>query len=311
MKFIVVDVGGTNLRIGVFNTDLPIGLQLIDVQRMPVQSQALTKASGETLYHHFLKQLKFALEPYLERHPKCPVGIAFPGPITPSGIVTSAPTLWGDELHNMPLLDDCRVLLHRPVMLLNDISAAVWRYADLFNDDFCLFTISSGVGNKVFRNGEIMLSDKGQGGELGHCQVAFDEFALPCDCGGSGHLGALVSGRGMQQLSQFIASMDVEGFEQSKLGQLCFRNIQAIDTLKIVSALKSKDTFTTDILKRSQRYLVSAMSQLYHAIGIKKFLFIGGFCQAVGEFYLTSLREVVDEFQWFGLSKSEKRDCVN
>lgn len=308
MKFIVVDVGGTNLRVGVFNNDLPVGLQLIDVQRMPVQSLAVTQASGDKLYQHFLQQLKNSLQPYLTRHPDSPVGISFPGPVTPEGVVTSAPTLWGDELHNIPLLTDCQKLLQRPVVMLNDISAAVWRYAELYNDDFCLYTISSGVGNKVFRHGEILLNEQGQGGELGHCQVAFDEFALPCDCGGSGHLGALASGRGVQQLAQFMASLDPSGFKCSRLGKLCESDFKVIDTLKIVSALQRKDPFTVDVLKRSQRYLVSTMSQLYHAIGIKKFLFIGGFCRALGELYINSLRSVVNEFQWFGLSKYDKNN---
>lgn len=297
MNGIVVDIGGTNLRIGFFEDGV-----LKDVKRCKVRSFAVSEEKGLALYRAFLSQLSLSLQYYLEKYPQCPIGIAFPGPISPDGVVSSAPTLWGNEVHNVAFLDDCKQLFKRPIIVMNDISAAVWRYAKDVAANFCLFTLSSGVGNKVFCDGNVMLNEEGQGGELGHCQVAFDEYALPCDCGGKGHLGALASGRGIEQLSRHIANKEFTAFSSSKLGLLCQGEIEKIDSHKFVSALHLEDKFSERILEQSQHYLVNAMSNIYHAIGIKRFIFIGGFCCAVGQQYLSSLNKVVKEHSWFGLS---------
>ena len=305
MIYIVVDVGGTKLRVGVFDSERPADSALTQVKRVKVLSLEVTNDTGIDLYQNFIVQLQECLEPYLSQYPDSPVGISFPGPVTPDGVVTSAPTLWGDELHNIHLLEDCRRLLKRDVVVLNDISAAVWRYADIMSEDFCLYTISSGVGNKVFRQGEVLLNETGMGGELGHCQVAFDEYALPCDCGGKGHLGALASGRGMIQLTRFEASRNPKGFKKSALHKLCMGKPEYINTHKLVAAIQEGDEFCNQVLQRSQRYLVTTMSNLYHSIGIKRFVFIGGFSGALGDTYLKSLQAVVSEFEWFGMSPEE------
>ncbi|WDE04628.1 ROK family protein [Thalassomonas viridans] len=315
MKAIVVDIGGTNLRVALFEHN-----QLKQIKRDKVCSFAVSKLKGQELYQAFLSQLESTLLPYLEQYPDCPLAIAFPGPVSPSGMVTSAPTLWGDEVRRVDFLGDCKKRFQRRVVLMNDISAAVWRYAGKSvgksadksaetslkgSEDFCLFTISSGVGNKVFLGGKVLLNEHGLGGELGHCQLAFDEYALPCDCGGSGHLGALASGRGIEQLSRHMASAAPAEFAVSELARLCREDISQIDTRKFIAALQSGDEFCRRVLKRSQHYLVQAMSHLYHSIGIKRFIFIGGFCCAAGQLYLDNLKQVVREFSWFGLAESD------
>ncbi|WDE11118.1 ROK family protein [Thalassomonas haliotis] len=307
MKAIVVDIGGTNLRVALFEQEQGQPGQLKQVKREKVCSFAVSQVKGQALYRAFLSQLEACLHPYLSQYPDCPLAIAFPGPVSPSGVVSCAPTLWGEELRQVDFLDDCKNLFRRHVVLMNDISAAVWRYADhgshenTSGNDFCLFTISSGVGNKVFSGGKVLLNDQGQGGELGHCQLAFDEYALRCDCGGYGHLGALASGRGIEQLGRHMASKAPAQFSSSALARLCGGDIDRIDTRKLVSALHQGDEFCHQVLSRSQHYLVQAMSHLYHSIGIKRFIFIGGFCCAVGLVYLESLKRVVRQFSWLGL----------
>lgn len=302
MTAIVVDIGGTNFRVGVFSDS-----RLQQVIRHKSVNFTSRDDNGDDLYTQFLTQLREVLDPYLSEYPDAVVGIAFPGPVDEKGHVFSAPTLWGEHLSNKPVHQDCCGILNREVVILNDISAAIWRYVSQQDEDFCLFTISSGVGNKVYRQGQVLLNQQGQGGELGHCQVAFDDYALACDCGGRGHLGALVSGRGVVQLCQFEASRERATFSNSVLAQLCSNDINKINTQHFVAALQQQDPFCQSVLSRSQHYLVSAMNHLYHSIGIKRFVFIGGFCLAIGESYLQSLNQVVEQFQWFGLTDVQRK----
>jgi C7-cyclitol 7-kinase len=294
---IVVDIGGTNLRCGIF-----VDGCLQQISRCKVNNYINgDTANPRLLYINFMEQLSAALAPYLQEYPDYPLALSFPGPIDADGVVYEAPTLWGNHLKKIPFRADCIAHFGREVILMNDISAAVWRYVESNNDAFCVFTISSGVGNKIFRRGEILLSEEGYGGELGHHVVEQGALALPCDCGGAGHLGAMASGRGLVQLAKHFAMHDQVNFSRSQLAELTRTEPDAITSEYLVQAIKAGDKFSLLVLEHSQRYLVAAMSSLYHAMGLQRFLFIGGFVAALGEVYLTSLRSLLVEQTWFCL----------
>jgi len=293
MASIVVDIGGTNLRVGCFADGA-----LHSVRRMPVENALRhPDVPSETLYDRFVDQLQAALAPLLDAYPAAPIGLSFPGPIDAEGRVAQAPTLWREALRDVPLHADLSARLRRPLWLLNDISAAVWRYAEAGGPDFCLITISSGIGNKVYRAGQILLSEEGQGGEIGHCQVVADgPLALPCDCGGRGHLAALASGRGTIQLARALA-----GDALAARSSLAASPPGDWTTERFVAALHAGDPFARHVLRASQTHLVAAMRQLYHWIGIRRFIFIGGFATAIGAPYLAGLNALLAEERWFGL----------
>jgi predicted NBD/HSP70 family sugar kinase len=298
---IVVDIGGTNLRCGIFANGC-----LQQVSRIKVKNFINGDATNpQMLYAHFMEQLSAALAPYLREYPQYPLALSFPGPIDADGVVYEAPTLWGDHLKKIPFREDCSAHFDREVILMNDISAAVWRYAEAEKDVFCVFTISSGVGNKIFRHGEILLSTEGYGGELGHHVVEHGELALPCDCGGAGHLGAMASGRGLVQLAKHFAVSEHSDFINSRLAELTHAEPDAITSEHLVQAIKAGDAFSLLVLAHSQGYLVKVMSSLYHAMGLQRFIFIGGFVAALGEIYLTSLRSLLVEQSWFCLAADD------
>lgn len=298
MGSIVIDIGGTNLRCGVFERG-----ELRQVRRTKVRNYINELDTNPVLlYGSFMEQLGSALEPYLRDYPDYSLAIAFPGPIDASGVVYEAPTLWGGHLKNIPFRADCITRFGREVILMNDISAAVWRYAESDKDVFCLFTISSGVGNKIFRHGEVLLSEQGCGGELGHHVVEQGELALACDCGGKGHLGAMSSGRGIVQLAKFSALKNRENFIKSHLAALTQVDPDFITSEKLVQAMQCGDLFSLQVLAHSQRYLIDVMSSLYHAMGLQRFIFIGGFVSALGGIYIDCLRKQLVQQPWFCLT---------
>jgi glucokinase len=298
MGSIVVDIGGTNLRLAHFE-----GGDLHDIRRVPIENfQRHPDATPDGLYQKFTNQLEVEIDALLTSYPNASVGIAFPGPVDAQGRAARAPTLWGDKLANVDLRSDLERLLGRNVRVLNDISAAAWRYASPEGPDFCLITISSGIGNKVYRKGEILLNDQGFGGEIGHCRVADDEDLLPCDCGGRGHLGGLASGRGTLELARHYAKRFPDEVSTSPLAQ---QAPEKWSTYDLVAALKANDPFTWKVCERAQRYLVMSMRQLYHWIGIRDFIFIGGFVTAIGPRYIEKLNAMVREDDWFGMTPEE------
>lgn len=298
MGSVVVDVGGTTMRLAHFDQG-----SITQVRRVPVANfERNPDLHGEALYRAFLDQLNDEISGLLADHPAAPVGLAFPGPVEPQGTAMSAPTLWADRVGPVPLQADLARALGRTVHVQNDISAAAWRYAAEEDEDFCLITVSSGIGNKVFRKGEVLLNRDGLGGEIGHCQVADGIDALPCDCGGTGHLGGIASGRGTLRLAQRYADLHPELLARSPLVD---RPVAEWTTFDLVAALAQDDAFAWRVCEAAQGYLVVAMRHLYHWIGVRRFIFIGGFATAIGTPYIERLNRLLAREMWFGMSADD------
>ncbi|MDC0713189.1 ROK family protein [Stigmatella sp. ncwal1] len=307
-RYVVIDIGGTNLRSAVFDST---NQELLDVGRGPVENFLNNPGvPPEQLFDKLIQQVLGHIRAHAGRHPIAGVGISFPGPVNERGEVHSAPTLWGTTLRSVPLGERLQREFDIPVAVMNDISAAVFRYQPWFNEDFGVITISSGIGNKVFAGGRMLLNKQGLGGELGHHQVVEGDNALPCDCGGHGHLGAIASGRGTERLARLWARREPTRFRDSALWRLTNGEPERIDTHAVVSSILEGDALAGDVLAFGQAHLASCLAMLYNAIGVKRFVLIGGFCMALGERYLEGMHAQLARCDLFCLSETERQAMV-
>jgi glucokinase len=238
------------------------------------------------------------------------IGISFAGPITRDGIVIAAPTIWGSWAPPLRLGEILEQRLGLPVVVANDITAAAWRYASTEPEPFCLFTISSGIGNKVFRHGEVVVDDDGFGGELGHWRIDQSADAMKCDCGGRGHLGAVASGRGMVAAVRRAAACQPLSFGRSYLSELASSRPEYITSPMLVAAVQHDDEFAIDVLRGSLRPLASAVACMFAAIGVRRYLFIGGFALAIGQPFVTLLGDELVQLGCFGLNEEQTRGML-
>ncbi|KAF3911017.1 hypothetical protein AA313_de0202557 [Arthrobotrys entomopaga] len=173
---IVVDVGGTYLRIGIMG---PGGILPQETRKyLSPSKQKYPRDSLSVLQGRLLEMLAREIGSFTARRTDLllkEVGIAFGAVVTNEGIVQDASILWGDSARGYNL---AKVLLERlPGMrlkILNDVSAAAWRYKD--EGRFCLITVSSGLSNKVYNANlntleRLDLDTAGVGGEMGHVVV--------------------------------------------------------------------------------------------------------------------------------------------
>src|SRR5437868_9520459 len=195
MATLVFDIGGTTTRVGLYDS---------------CHAKIVRSAAAATPNHLDLPGLPFERlrdgllslmgrlgDELVAQQVVREVDVAFAGPIDPAGNGLAAPTLWGARLTSpYPLGEDiARCWPNARVRILNDVTAAGYRYLRASDEDFCIVTVSSGIGNKVFANGRPLVGRNGLGGELGHLRVDDSESAPTCECGGRGHLGAVSSGR--------------------------------------------------------------------------------------------------------------------
>lgn len=287
--FLVMEVGGSNLRAARFD---PSTRSLVDVRRRPTPNhlggagdvqgealQALRRLAGETLG---------------EDTPTT-VGVAYPGPVGAAGTVLATPTLLGPG--GPPLALGREVMGWWPgarVLVLNDVTAAGYRVVASGERDFCILTVGSGIGNKVFLDGRPIVGPHGRGGELGHLQVDDGPGAPECDCGGRGHLGGIASGRGCLALARRAAAADPDGAR----GALGAVDPDDFTNEILVAAFAAGDPWVRGALIPAITHLGRALASVHVAVGVERFVLVGGFALAMGEPYRQAVVAAAERSCW-------------
>ncbi|MEV7186870.1 ROK family protein [Kitasatospora sp. NPDC093102] len=306
--FTVVDLGGTTLRTARYAPGTGV---LTDVRRTPTEGLARHPgAPVPILQDRVARQLADLTAEAVARHGSGAVGLAFAGPVTADGRVLAAPTVWGERGAPLPLRLLLEERLGLPVVVVNDLTAAVWRYVSGPDEaPFCLITVSSGIGSKVYRAGEVLLDAEGHGGELGHWTCDPSPHAPLCDCGGRGHLGGIASGRGMLAAARRAAHADPEGYARSALARAA-ADPELLDNPALVAAVRGDDAFATAVLRSGLAHLASAITSVFTSIGVRRYILMGGFALAVGPRFAALLTEELERLGCFGLDPAEIRRMV-
>ncbi|MEJ7648379.1 MAG: ROK family protein [Nakamurella sp.] len=293
----VLDVGGTTLRSATFNSATGV---LGAVHRTP--TAGTTGADDGTGQRRVVQQIVDTVAALVDVGADTAV-VAFAGPVTAGGVVLAAPTVAGKRWNPMDLQAHLTQQSGIAVTVLNELTAAAWRYRQTEQRPFCVITVSSGIGNKVVWGDQVLLDPAGHGGEIGHWQVDRNPEAPLCECGGRGHLSAIASGRGTQARARTEAMRNPEGFAHSSLATT--NNPDNITTHDLVRAARTGDEFATQIVQGGITALAAAITMMFTAIGVRRFLLIGGFAQALGPRYLELLRQSLKDAGCFGLSERE------
>lgn len=174
---IAVDLGGTHTRVGVLGSE---GDLLAGALRFPTPGPRRwpDRLLGEIQTATF-DQVASAAETLRRRHRDLRLGwmgVALGAVVTHDGVVENASVLWHRPARGFDVAAELRRRLPGlEILVINDISAAAWRYHRL--QRFLLITVSTGVGNKVFDADlatpyKLVLDAAGLGGEMGHVQVS-------------------------------------------------------------------------------------------------------------------------------------------
>ena len=295
---LVLDLGGTTVRAGVYDPERDA---LARVGRRSTPNRwTLPSASPDTIYTRVFDEIENLARGVLPDARPTVVSLAFPGPLDAAGNALAAPTVFGASL---PLRLPLRADLQRRwpdarVLVLNDLTAAGYRYLRGADDDLCVVTVSSGVGHKVFVDGRPLVGRGGRGGEIGHLRVDFSADAPACDCGGLGHLGALASARGALAVARRRAARDADAFGRSLLAGVVAGDPDALDTRALVAAFHAGDPWAGTLIRDVARPLGRALTALHLGVGVERFVIIGGFALALGERYRQELVHAVAESAW-------------
>jgi C7-cyclitol 7-kinase len=292
------DVGGTHLRAAVYAH--PSG-ELFGLQtRLTPNFLRFSGESPDQIRRRLLIEMAaLGRELFGDVAPQT-VAVSFAGPLDAQHRVMAAPTIWGQRPEApVDLLTELQDLWPKSsIVLENDVSAAGYRFLRSADDDLCVVTVSSGIGNKVFIHGRPMVGPAGRGGEIGHVRVEDSLTAPRCNCGGQGHLGAVSSGRGTLDFAKRRAIAHPDEFATSRLAMLVSGDAQQITNPDIVTAFHEGDPWTIDVIRQTARPLARVLATIHLAVGIERFILIGGFAMALGKGYRRLLSELAHGLTW-------------
>ncbi|MHB8354382.1 MAG: ROK family protein, partial [Burkholderiales bacterium] len=189
-----VDVGGTNLRVGVLS-----GHELVWAMRRHAGfSEICQKVAAPEALGAVIETLVEAIGEALARYPQVQsVGVGFPGFIAPdTRLVTLSPNLPG--LLNVDLVTPLRARLGLPVVLENDALAAAYGEYLLTrprSGSLLYMGLGTGIGGGLILHGKPYSGEHGVAMELGHLIVI--PGGRQCGCGNRGCLEQYASAGGI------------------------------------------------------------------------------------------------------------------
>jgi glucokinase len=202
-KLIGIDVGGTNLRVGVFS-----GLELVEETRHQANfSQFCKEHAPNEAWQKILTVTANAIKAVITKHPDVEaIGIGFPGFIDPiTRLIAQSPNLPG--LNNVNLAADLSRLIGKKVIVENDANAAAY-------GEYCLagkpeggliyFGLGTGVGGGfIDTSGKLYSGQHGVAMEVGH--IIIEPNGRLCGCGNKGCMEQYASASGVA-ISYFNAT---------------------------------------------------------------------------------------------------------
>lgn len=220
-----LDVGGTNLRLGVFSD-----LTLVEETRFRANYSAICKEFPPTQAWQTILQVTVdAIRPLLDKYAGIrAIGIGFPGFIDPqSGVLAQSPNLPG--LRDVNLGHDLGKLLGLPVRVENDANAAAY-------GEFCQLAqpvggllylgLGTGVGAGLVVNDSVWAGQHGYALEAGHIIVVPD--GRLCGCGNQGCVEQYASATGISRAYADLTGQTMTAQDIARSAEHGDRHAQAV-----------------------------------------------------------------------------------
>lgn len=280
-QVIAVDLGGTNIRAALCNTEGDI----LKRTRIPTQAQ-----EGPTVV---ISRIVSAIRSVMPESGNVrAAAVASPGPLDPfKGIVMYAPNLpgWLD----VPLREILRRELCIPVEIGNDANLAALgeqRYGAAKGlRDMVFITLSTGIGAGVILNNQLVLGMSGLATEVGH--IVMDVNSDWTHAGVPGSFEGLASGTAIGKFAQHKLR---EG-RASKMLALAGGDIEAVTAKEVSHAAQAGDALALEIVMRAARIIGMGFVNVFHLFD-PAMIVVGGSVSLMGDMLFDPIRATVNQY---------------
>lgn len=260
-----VDVGGTTVKMGLFDQDGNV----LEKWEIPTR----TANGGEKILPDIADSIKAKMaEKGIVKEDVIGAGAGVPGPVDGNGVVHRAVNLgWGE----VDLKKELSALLNgMRVEAGNDANVAalgeMWKGGGQGHRNLVAVTLGTGVGGGIIINGEILTGATGAGGEIGHIHVEDNETEA-CGCGNFGCLEEYASATGITRLAnRALAASDQDSI---------LRNGE-VSAKAVFDAVKAKDALAIEVAEKFGEYLGKGLGVIAGVINPEIFVIGGGVSKA-------------------------------
>lgn len=286
-----VDIGGTTVKIGFFETTG----KLVDTWEIPTR----TENDGELILPDIAESIKENNEKNsITTDDIEGIGMGVPGPVKDDGTVLKCVNLgWGVFNVEKALSVICGGV---KVKAGNDANVAalgeMWQGGGKGYEDVVMITLGTGVGGGIIRGGKIVAGTNGAAGEIGHMPMIDDESEC-CGCGKKGCLEQYASANGLVNVAEkYIAAHRTMETEL---------DLNAGFTAKdVCDAAKAGDKAGLAAVEESMRLLGKAMASVSCVIDPQVFVVGGGLSKA-GNIIIDTASKYYKEYAFHASRETE------
>ena len=294
--FIGIDLGGTNIKIGCFDSDI----KLISKTSIPTRADMGPKVVVDKMAEAVEKLLADA---DLSLKDVTAAGIGTPGPAKyREGIIIRSTNM--PEFKNVPIRQMLSSKLGKPVVFDNDANVACWgEYAVGAGKgikDMVFFTLGTGIGGGIINNGKLLAGAGDNANELGHI-IIYPEGRL-CNCGQKGCAEAYASATNTAKR----AAEAIEAGAQSSLKKVLDKKGE-ITCKDVYEHLKTGDKLAKKITNETAEALAILCINVLHTTEPARIVFAGGMI-AAGDILLDRIKHYFNEHIW-SLKKETVEIC--
>ena len=260
-----IDVGGTSVKCGLFQTDGT----LADKWEIPTR----TENQGENILPDVAEAIRNKMqERGIDKADVAGVGIGIPGPINTKGEAACAVNLyWGFK----PVAKELSELTGLPAKAGNDANVAalgeLWKGAAAGAQNVVMATLGTGVGGGIIVGGKIVAGHHGAGGEIGHANIDHSENEK-CNCGNSGCLEQYASATGIVRVARQI----LESSSETSI----LRGIEKLTAKDVLDAFKAGDVLAGKIMEQVGDKLGGALAFIAAVVDPEAIVIGGGVSKA-------------------------------
>lgn len=287
MYYLGIDLGGTNIAVGIVDENLNIVLKdsVKTLTKRPTNEiiddmAALCKSLVERAGISF-EEIEY-------------LGVAAPGSIDPvNGIVRYSNNV---KMSNYPLADELKNRLPiKKVYLENDANAAALGEAKAGAgkgySDLVMITLGTGVGGGIVIGGKLYSGFNHCGAELGHTVIEFN--GRPCSCGRKGCFEAYSSATGLINITKEKMAED----NNSLMWKLVGGDINRVNGRTAFDAAKKGDKSGLAVVDMYIKYLACGLTNLVNIFQPQVLCIGGGVC-GEGDYLLQPLIKIIRESEY-------------
>ena len=281
MYYIGVDLGGTNIAIGIVDEKYNIIAKKSVPTNCPRSADEISDDIAKTIYE-LLNDSDISISKVAW------VGIGTPGSVnSETGVIERAHNLGFSNTPLKKLLED---RLNVKCFIENDANAAA--YGEFLNgaakgaNNAVCITIGTGIGGGIIIDKKIYTGSNFYGAELGHTTIEIN--GKECNCGRKGCMERYCSATALIEQTQ----EKMLKYPDSIMWQECNGDISKVSGRTAFDAMKKKDIIAKEVVDKYIEYLACGCTNFVN-IFQPDVLIIGGGVSKEGGVLLNPLKEII------------------